>query len=105
MALDVCWANACRARQYVLAYVTLKAQSKSQQIKAGQSQTECTQQQAEIKQEVRVTHSLIEQCVGLFRRRRTHRNAIDFDREYLKKSILLKNVVDGMATLPKTEKV
>ena len=104
LTLDVCRSNARRARQYMLAYMTLKAESESQQIKAEQPQTECKPPQAKIKQEVKVTHSLIEQCVGLFRRRRTHRNAIDFDREYLKKSILLKNVIDGMTTFPKKEK-
>ena len=77
--LDVCWANACRTRQYMLAYMTFKAQSKSWSINAKQQQNQCKQEQVDVKQEVKITHSLIEKFVGLFRKQRTHWSAIDFD--------------------------
>lgn len=61
-------------------------------------------QHPKIKQELKVTHSLIEKCVALFRKQRTHWSAIDFYSNYLKDEVL-KNVVDGMVKFPKSENV
>ena len=40
-------------------------------------------------------HTLIEKCVSLFKRRRTHRNVIDFDSKYLSDANL-KNLISKM---------
>lgn len=54
---------------------------------------------------MKVTHSLIEKCVGLYRKQRGHCNAIDFDGKYLKGGSSEKNVIDGMVMFPKMEQV
>ena len=50
----------------------------------------------------KVTHTLIEQCVGLFRKRQSHQNTMDFDGKYLKDEVL-KTMIEEMTTLPKME--
>lgn len=73
LTLTVCRANAQRARQYIFGYMTLEDQSRSQFSK---TQHLCTEnkphQESTVKQEIKVTHSLIEKCGGLFRKQRTH---------------------------------
>ena len=51
---------------------------------------------------INVTHSLIENCVGLFRKRRSHQNAMDFDGKYLK-CLIMGSVLDAMSKVPKAE--
>ena len=96
LTLTVCQANARRARQYMLAYMTLEGQSRSQSSKTQHPTTENKDNQTTVKQEIKVTHTLIEKCVGLFRKRRMHRNAIDFDGQYLKDEVL-KIVFDNIS--------
>ena len=40
-------------------------------------------------------HTLIEKCVSLFRRRRSHRNVMDFDAQYLSEE-RMKNLITKM---------
>ena len=40
-------------------------------------------------EKVEMSHALMEKCVKLFRKRRSHRNAMDFDSEFIK-GVLLK---------------
>ena len=54
------------------------------------------------KMQVSISHSLIEKCVSLFKKRRTHRNAIDFDSKYMKDE-LLKKIIDGMASFQRRD--
>ena len=49
-----------------------------------------------------ITHSLIEQCVNLYRKRCSHRNVRDFDRKYLK-IVFMKEVLEEMSSFPKLE--
>ena len=87
----------------MLAYKVL-AEAEHGQYQHTSTGTDATEKQNEDNKAniVKVTHSLIEKCVSLFRRRRTHRNVIDFDGKYLKDT-LLKNLVDGMSIIPKQE--
>ena len=104
LTLTVCQANTCRARQYMLAYMTLEGQNKSWSSNTQHLCTENKVQQSTVEQEITVTHTLIERCVGLFRNQQTHWSAIDFDGKYLKDEVL-KNFVDGMVMFPKMEQV
>ena len=102
LTLAVSRANSRRARQYMLAYKVL-AEAEHGQYQHTSTGTDATEKQNEDnKANIKVTHSLIEKCVSLFRRRRTHRNVIDFEGKYLKDT-LLKNLVDGMSIIPKEE--
>ena len=47
-----------------------------------------------------LTHSLIEQCVRMFCKRRIHQNVIDFDAKYLKEEIM-KTVLEEVSKFPK----
>ena len=68
-----------------------------------QNSTTNTTNSTIIKQEQKqITYSLIERCVGLFRKRRSHCNAQDFDTKYIKDEFE-KNVLEGMTALPKME--
>ena len=49
-----------------------------------------------------ITHSLIEQCVSLYRKRHSHQNVKDFDTKYIKDEFM-ENVLQGMTILPKIE--
>jgi hypothetical protein len=40
-------------------------------------------------EKVEMSHALMEKCVKLFRKRRSHRNAMDFDSKFIK-GVLLK---------------
>ena len=109
LTLSVCRSNAQRARQYMLAYMTLDKQQRSchtsfdNTATVEHTQTKQADTKLAVKQELKVTYTLIEKCVDLFRKRRSHRNAIDFDGKYLKDEVL-KNVVDGMV-LGKHQKI
>lgn len=84
----------------MLAYIALQKQQHqpSNNNNEHTNQGEHNQNDGDLK----VTHTLIENCVGLFRKRRSHRNAMDFDGDYLKSSVL-KNVVAEMSSILKTE--
>ena len=107
LTLDTCRANARRARQYMLAYMTLEVQKNQNRTTTPTTTSNEQHNTKEIKveDEIKVTHMLIEECASLFRRRQTHCSAINFNRQFLKDSIILKNVVDGMATFPKQKKI
>ena len=105
LTISICRANARRARQYMLAYMTLKAvESDQNQATQPSSDNNSTPNEAtSVKQEKRnITHSLIERCVRLYRKRRSHRNVRDFDIKYLNDKFI-KNVLEGMSTTPKVE--
>ena len=75
--ISVCRANAHRARQYMLAYIALAdAESeKNPQIindTNTNSNTDSSSNNTGSKKSIKVTHSLIEKCVSMFRKRRTH---------------------------------
>ena len=85
----------------MLAYNTFE---KTKEIEESLQQTNSSQDTIDNKTQKKcivLSHSLIEKCVSLFRRRRSHRNAIDFDKKYLKNK-LLKNIIDGMSFVSKT---
>ena len=92
----------------MLAYMTLAATDtkQSQSTQSTQATTHNSTDLSSVKQEHstehRVTHSLIEKCVGLFQRRRSHRNAKDFDGKYLN-NIFVNEVVEEMSKFPKME--
>ena len=50
-----------------------------------------------------MTHSLIESCVGLFQKQQMHRNVMDFDGQYIKDSLKMKNIMEKMSSFPKIE--
>ena len=69
LTLSICRANARRARQYMLAYMTLAATDTEQSQPTHHSQasnTHKTTAKEESTTKHKVTHSLIEECVGLF---------------------------------------
>ena len=88
LTLSVFRANAHRAKQYMLAYVACDAQ-KEQQTSNKNAQTAEHEKHEDIihmtgpnkgdKEKVKVTHSLIETCVGLFWKWRSYCNMMDFD--------------------------
>ena len=49
-----------------------------------------------------MTHLPIEKCVGLYRKRQSHRNLSDFDGKYLK-NVFMKDVLEKMSNFPKVE--
>ena len=104
LTLSVCRANACRARQYMLAYETLATTSESDQSQPTHdslsTKTSINSKNNDTKH--KVTYSLIEKCVGLYRKRQSHRNAMDFDGEYIK-DVFVNKVLDGMPSFPKSE--
>jgi hypothetical protein len=59
-----------RARQYMLAYKCI-----SEQIKVVNEEDKAVN---------KMSHSLMERCVKLFRKRKTHRSAVDFDNGFIK---------------------
>ena len=77
--------NARRARMYMLAY---KALEDSYYEKENTTEIDVKVDTT------RYNHTLIEKCVNLFKRRRVHRNVVDFDKKYLEnermKHIMLK---------------
>ena len=84
LTLAVCQANARRARQYMLAYMTLAAtttnQSQPTQSNTTANQTQQDDNTLKNKEETKpITHALIEECVKLYRRRCSHRNVMDFN--------------------------
>ena len=103
--ISICRANARRARQYMLAYMTLKEAEKDQNQVTQHDNTHNTtpNETVSIKQEKqKITHSLIERCVGLYRRWRSHRKVQDFDNQYLNYKFV-KNVLEGMSNTPKVK--
>ena len=91
----------------MLAYVVLDKQQKNQPTIATtnsnnnkDSNTDTDSSDSDNK--IHITHSLIESCVGLFKIRRSHRNAMDFDGQYIKNSIV-GSVLDSMSKVPKAE--
>ena len=86
LTLTQCRSNARRARCYMLAYKALEDTY---------SNDEKIPEKKEIKDSARYNHTLIEKCVSLFRKRRTHRNALEFDKKYLKKEAM-KNLMVKM---------
>lgn len=86
LSITQCRNNARRARMYMLAYKALEdSYTTSNQNK---------KEEKKIKDSARYNHTLIEKCISLFRKRRSHRNNLDFDNKYLKdervKSIIQK---------------
>ena len=79
LSISQCRSNARRARLYMLAYKALEHTYQSG------SNIECKK---ELKESVKYNHSLIEKCVNLFRKRRSHRNARDFDKKILKDEVM-----------------
>ncbi len=65
-----------RARQYMLAY------------KAVEEQMEDADMDEESK-DVKMSHTLMEKCVNMFRKRKTHRNVVDFESAFIR-SVLVK---------------
>ena len=108
LTISVCRANARRARSYMLAYLTLMTDeidqnSTTQHGSNNQNTiTNTTNSTVEKQEQRQITHLLIERCVGLFRKRQTHRNVQDFDTKYIKDEFE-KNVLQGMTVLPKME--
>ena len=91
-----CRSNARRARSYMLAYKVLEDSYKS-----GDTQTE----EKDIKVSATYNLTLIEKCVGLFRQRRTHCSAMDFDLKHCKDGVAM-NIVTKMCKVePKIENV
>ena len=99
----------------MLAYMTLAAKIESKQDQSTEktnnqvhstSNTNSSQRNTEHHKEEskghKVMHSLIEQCVKLYRKRRTHRNVSDFDGKYLKDSFM-KKLLEEMSSFPKAE--
>ena len=85
----------------MLAYNTFE---KTKEIEESLQQTNSSQDTIDNKTKKKgivLSHSLIEKCVSLFQRRRSHRNAVDFDKKYLKNE-LLKKIIDGMSFVSKT---
>ena len=75
LSISQCRNNARRARLYMLAYKALEdTYNKDMKI----------EDKNEYKESVKYNHTLIEKCVSLFRKRRSHRSARDFDEKYLK---------------------
>ena len=110
LTLAVCRAKARRARQYMLADMTLAASTSNQS-----QSTQNTNTTKEIQttnnnnttskhrtKENLITHSLIEQCKSLYRTRRLHRNVRDFDGKYIN-DIFVKEVVEKISEFPKKE--
>ena len=91
LSVHQCRHNARRARNYMLAYKSLK--SHYDMNGAAISSTD----NKDDKFDIRLSHSLIEQCVKLFQKRRTHRNVSDFDMKYIKNEAI-KNVVTKMSS-------
>ena len=60
--------------------------------------TEKTADTKQDKENVHYNHTLIEKCVGLFRKRRSHHNVMDFDMKYLKEE-KMKTVFPNCANL------
>ena len=65
LTILVCQANACRVRQYMLAYIALQ---KQQQLQPSNNNNEHTSQgkHHQNNDDLKITHTLIEYCVGLF---------------------------------------
>ena len=73
--------------------------NQSQHTQEPQSNEESDSSNNKVKKEdkkYKIAHSLIEQCVGQFRRRRSHQNPKDFGRKYLKDIFFMKNVLKEM---------
>jgi hypothetical protein len=70
LSVDRVRSFARRARQYMLAYRSI-----SEQIDVADDDD---------KKENKMSHALIEKCVKLFRKRKTHRSAVDFDNGFIK---------------------
>ena len=109
LSISVCRANAQQARQYMLTYATLAAKTTNQNQSAEQNNTTTEAEKPkdettkkEHNEVTKMTHSLIEKCVGLYRRRRLHRNVRDFDGEYIK-TAFMKDILTKMSNFPKTE--
>ena len=85
--IDQCRSNARRARMYMLAY---KALEDCYNIDKKEEDSKPV-----LPSNAKYNHTLIEKCVSLFKRRRTHRNVIDFDSKYLSDANL-KNLISKM---------
>ena len=63
------------ARQYMIGYRALAKQMEEQEANVLEDTKE---------EKVEMSHALIERCVRLFRKRRSHRNAMDFDSSFIR---------------------
>jgi hypothetical protein len=70
LSVDRVRSFARRARQYMLAYRSI-----SEQIDVADE---------EDKKDNKMSHALIKKCVKLFRKRKTHQSAVDFDNGFIK---------------------
>ena len=94
--LVLCRHNARRARSYMIAYKALEDTYKEEEDDTEKKDTKATS---------RYNHTLIEKCVSLFCKRRSHCNPIDFDTKYCKTEVM-KNILSKMIKLePKIERV
>ena len=82
--IQQCRNNARRARLYMLAYKALEEMHKTKQQNA---------KEEDCKGAVKYNHTLIERCVSLFRKRRTHRTVLAFDQKYLKNEVFKSLIV------------
>ena len=85
--IGLCRNNARRARLYMLAYKALED--------VYDTKVEEKEEKKHLKTNARYNHTLIERCVSLFRKRRSHRSALDFDTKYLKDETM-KNLIVKM---------
>ena len=92
----------------MLAYVTLATatinQSQpTQDNTAAANQPQQDNKTAKVKEESKpITHTLIEEYVKLYRRRRSHCNVMDFDGRYIKNAFM-KGALEEMSKFPKSE--
>jgi hypothetical protein len=65
------------ARQYMLAYHAISKQKSEAERQLQQTDY------VEVESETTMSHSLMEKCVRLFKKRRSHRSAADFDSAFI----------------------
>ena len=86
LSLSLVRSNARRARQYMLAYAAIES-TRDKKTHATTQEMDSTNKQpidtVKLKSECKVIYSLIEKCVDIFQKQRTHCNNIEFDKKYL----------------------
>jgi hypothetical protein len=66
------------ARQYMLGYRAVVKQLEFQEAAADETVNE------EVKESFKMLHALMKKCISLFKKKRSHRNAVDFDSSFIK---------------------
>ena len=82
ITLTLCCNNAHRARSYMLAYKALEDTYNNEEDGTETKDSKATS---------RYNHTLIEKCVILFHKRRSHCNAVDFDAKHYKTEVMKKS--------------